>query len=157
MGLYENIQSEPVSRLDLREPVTASPDATIREAVGMMRQRKLGCVIAVDDERKPQGMFTESMLTQLLAEGRSEALDEPIKDHMLARWPWVKLDDKVGDVLEALQTKNIRFLCVVDEDGCLAGLTGQKGLMEYVAEHFPGEVMVQRVGCTPYTHQREGA
>ena len=45
----------------------------------------------------------------------------------------------------------------VDDQGKLVGLTGQKGLMEYVAEHFPGEVMVQRVGEKPYTQSREGA
>ena len=65
--------------------------------------------------------------------------------------------DPIVSVLESLELKNIRFLAVVDEDGRLAGLTGQKGLMEYVADHFPGEVMVQRVGQTPFLHQREGA
>jgi hypothetical protein len=51
----------------------------------------------------------------------------------------------------------VRFLIVINEHGQLAGLTGQKGLMEYVAEHFPGEVIVQRIGCKPYTEEREGA
>ena len=56
-----------------------------------------------------------------------------------------------------MQLKNLRFLCVVDENGQVAGLTGQRGLMEYVAEHFPGEVMVQRIGQPPYLSDREGA
>ena len=75
---------------------------------------------------------------------------------MAKQWPWVQTSDPIVDVLEAMLTKNVRFLCVVDEEGRVVGLTGQKGLMEYVAEHFPGQVMVQRVGCAPYLN-REGA
>ncbi len=52
---------------------------------------------------------------------------------------------------------NVRFLVVVDDEGCVAGLTGQKGLMEYIAEQFPQEVLVQLVGTEPYPHSREGA
>lgn len=156
MGLIENIRAEPASRLAMREPVTATPETTIREAVQLMREKKLGCVILVDEERHPQGMFTESMLTQLLVR-KPAALDDLVRDHASQQWPWVKLTDKVTDVLDALETKNVRFLAVLDDSGRLAGLTGQKGLMEYVAEHFPGEVMVQRIGSKPYTESREGA
>ena len=76
---------------------------------------------------------------------------------MAEQLPWVKLSDPIADVLEAMQLKNLRFLCVIDEEGQLAGLTGQKGLMEYVADHFPSQVMVQRIGSKPYITDREGA
>ena len=156
MGLYQNMQDEPVSRLTLRDPIMVSPDVTIRDAILKMREKKLGCVVAVDDSKKPLGMFNESMLTQLLATTPT-TLVEPLSKHLSTLLPWVKTTDKIADVLEAMQMKNIRFLCVVDEEGCLVGLTGQKGLMEYVAEHFPQQVMVQRIGGTPYSRQQEGA
>lgn len=156
MGLYQNMQVEPLSELALREPIVVSPSITVRDAVLKMRGSNLGCVIAVDEQQKPVGMFTESMLTQLLVTDPA-GLNEPLKAHLSTHWPWVKQTDKIVDVLEAMQMKNIRFLCVVDEEGRLVGLTGQKGLMEYVAEHFPGQVMVQRIGGSPYPSQKEGA
>jgi CBS domain-containing protein len=156
MGLRENMRNEPVSALALREPVTVGPGATIREAIEQMRKKKLGCAIVVDPSRKPAGMLTESMLTQLLARDQ-RVLEDRVADHMAERWPHVKLSDPIEDVLEAMHLKNIRFLCVVDEQGRLAGLAGQKGLMEYVADHFPGDVMVQRIGGAPFSDKREGA
>jgi CBS domain containing-hemolysin-like protein len=96
------------------------------------------------------------MLTQIVARS-PHSVNETVVTHAADNWPWVRLSDPITDVLEALETKNIRFICVVDEEGRVAGLTGQKGLMEYVAEHFPGQVMVQRIGGTPYLHEREGA
>ncbi|MDH3716794.1 MAG: CBS domain-containing protein [Planctomycetota bacterium] len=156
MGLQENMQKEPVSRLAVREPVTAERETTLRQATTLMREGKLGCTVVIDQDGKPIGIFTESMLTQLLAENAA-GIDEPIEKYMSEQWPWVRSTDPITDVLEAMELKNVRFLCVVDDDDRLIGLTGQKGLMEYIAEHFPGQVMVQRIGGKPYQQDREGA
>ena len=156
MGLQENIQDESVDKLEVRDPVNVPPTASIRETVALMRKHDVGCAIVVDDDQKPIGIFTESMLTEQISHG-SLHLDEPVSKHMADRVPWVKLSDPIADVVEAMQLKNIRILCVVDDQGRAVGLTGQRGLMEYVADHFPGQVMVQRVGQTPYLADREGA
>jgi predicted transcriptional regulator len=156
MGLFQNMQEETVSRLDLREPVLVRPDVTVRQAVQAMRERSLGCAILIDDDNKPVGMFTESMVTQMIAT-KPSAIDDPITKHAANRWPQVKLTDPIAVVLDALESNNVRFLAVVDADGRIAGLAGQKGLMEYVAEHYPGQVMVQRVGQKPGMETREGA
>jgi CBS domain-containing protein len=140
----------------LRDPVIVSGDSSVREVVVKMQEKDLGCAIIVDENQVPLGMFTERMLTQLIAHNPDE-LDQPVISQSAERWPQVKLSDPVVDVLDALEMKNVRFLSVVDENGKIAGLTGQKGLMEYVADHFPGQVMVQRVGHKPYMHKREGA
>jgi CBS domain-containing protein len=157
MGLQQNFHDESVSRLSLREPVTVLPDATLRDAIGRMRDKKLGCAIIVDGDDKPTGIFTESTLTRLLGEQGAQVIDDPIVKHMACPCPWVKMTDPIVFVVEAMQLKNVRFICVVDEAGRVAGLTGQKGLIEFVAEHFPDQVMVQRIGGTPYPSKREGA
>jgi hypothetical protein len=69
----------------------------------------------------------------------------------------VKQSDPIVNVLLAMQAQNVRFVCVLDDEGRAVALTGQKGLMEYIADHFPGQIMVQRIGCAPYIQQREGA
>ncbi len=156
MGLFENMKTETVSRLNLRPPVLVTPDQKVRDVVKAMRERNLGCAILVDPDRKPVGMFTESMLTQIVA-NHPELLDEPVGEQAAEHWAQVSLSDPITSVLEALEIKNIRFLSVVDEEGRVAGLAGQKGLMEYIADHFPREVLVQRVGQKPYMVHREGA
>ncbi len=156
MGLFENMRTAPVSELTLREVVRISPDASIRDVVNTLRAAELGCAVAVDDDNKPCGLFTEAILRMLLAKDPA-CLDDQVADHLTTAFPWVKLTDSIEMVLDAMETKNFRFVVVVDENGKITGLTGQKGLMEYVAEHFPGEVMVQRIGTKHYPEQREGA
>ena len=156
MGLKENLQAEPISRLQIRKAVIAGPTDSVRAAVSNMRKNDIGCAIVTDKDQRPIGIFTESMLSEMLAHHPTK-LDEPLEKHMADRCPWVKTTDPVGELLEAMQLKNIRLLCVVDDDDSVVGLTGQRGLMEYVADHFPGQVMVQRVGMPPYLSDREGA
>ena len=96
------------------------------------------------------------MLTETLSHG-SVDMNRPVRDVMAERYPWVRISDPIAALLEAMQLKNVRMLCVVDEQDRLVGLTGQRGLMEFVSDHFPGQIMVQRVGLAPYPAEREGA
>jgi CBS domain-containing protein len=156
MSLKENLSTEPVRRLNLRTPVLVKETTTVREAIVAMRAAQLGCAIVTDGQNKPTGMLTEAILREKLARGR-EFLDEPIADHAARKFPWVSLDDPVELVLDAMRSNNTRFICVVDQEQKVAGLTGQKGLMEFIAECFPRQVVVQRVGGDEYAEQREGA
>lgn len=156
MGLQENIQNDSIDQLQLREPVSVSPEVSLRETVTTMRNRNIGCAAVVDKDYKPVGLFTESMLTELLSHGTLD-LDKPVKEFMAERYPWVRTSDPIAELLEAMQLKNVRMLCVVDEQDRLVGLTGQRGLMEFVADHFPGQIMVQRIGLAPFPATREGA
>ncbi len=156
MGLYEDFHNEPVKRLALREPIVLGPDVTVRDAIAKMCDKNLGCVVVVDEAQKPIGMFTEGMLRHLLVSS-PDAIGDSLQKQMASRFPWVQIDDPIQMVLDAMVEKNTRFVCVVDEAGKLVGLTGQKGLMEHVAEHFPLQVMVQHIEESPYISQREGA
>ena len=156
MGLYENMQTDSISRLALREAITISPELSVRDAVLRMREKQLGCVIVVDADNKPLGMFTEAMLRRLLIDDRL-ALDDSVQNRMSKDYPCAKTSDPVVTILEAMQAENHRFVCVVDDSGQVVGLTGQKGLMEFIAEHFPQVVLTQRAGVDPPHSHREGA
>jgi len=156
MGLHENIATEPVSELPLREAIILAPETTVREAVGRMCGKRLGCVIVAREDGTPVGTFTEEVLMRLLI-NVPDALEETIGDHLTTTWACVKTTDPISAVLNAMQSKGLRFICVTDESGRATALTGQKGLMEYIAEHFPRQVMVQRVGVKSSTERREGA
>ena len=121
-----------------------------------MCPHRLGCAIVVDEAGAPLGTFTEEVLIRLLV-ATPDALDQRVGDHMSDVWACVKTSDPIASVLDVMQSKGLRFVCVTDEAGHVQALTGQRGLMEYIAEHFPRQVMVQRVGGKPFTEHREGA
>jgi CBS domain-containing protein len=156
MGLQENLQAEQVCSLPLRDPVIVSPHTSIAEVVEAMKTQRLGCAIVVDADSKPIGIFTESQLVRLLAESQSN-FGSPVSQVMSHNWPTVKQNAPIVDVLKLMRKHNVRFIIVINEEGQLAGLTGQRSMLEYIADHFPEQVMVQRIGGTPHLHNREGA
>jgi len=156
MGLRENIRNEPVSQLPLRELICVDRTTTVREAIGLMRRHGLGCIVVVDDDGRPLGKFTERILIRLLLRGDA-VLDQPVSDHMASVWGIVSLTDPIEKVVEAMEDKGLRFVVVVDEEGRACALTGQRGLMEYIGEHFPRAIKVQPIGSRLAMDQREGA
>ena len=67
MGLQQDLQTRTVDQLQIRQAITVDPDTSVRDAVREMRQHDLGCVFIIDADRKPVGVFSESLLTELIA------------------------------------------------------------------------------------------
>ena len=156
MGLRQDILSEPVSRLVLREIIALKPTDTVRHAVATMREKKLGCVVVADADGRPMGKLTERLLIKLLLAGPGK-LEEPVSAHMAAVWGTVNLTDPIAKAIRVMQDKSLRFLIVLDGDGKAVGITGQRGLMEYIVERFPRAVKGQTMDSKLYMDQREGA
>ena len=155
MGLRENLLTESISQLALREAIVVDPTTLIRDAVVLMRSKQLGCVIVAKEDRIPIGVFTERELIRLLARDAS-LLEEPVGSHLAPNWAIVKQSDPIVKALKAMQKNHMRFVCVTDVEGRAVALTGQKGLMEYIVEHFPQAVLTQMPGTKTFT-EREGA
>ena len=155
MGLHQDILNQPVSDLDLRELIAVRQDVTIRDALAQMCEKKLGCVVVVDDQNRPLGKFTERLLVRLLLD-QPDGLDHPVGQHMASAWAWVQMIDPIAKVIDCMESKKLRFVIVLDDQGRAIALTGQKGVMGYIADHFPRQVRVQRMSSEYFTGQREG-
>jgi len=156
MGLEQNILNEPVAKLNLRKAITVDARTSIAHACELMREQGVGCVVVIDAGKRPVGKFTERILIDLLANERC-ALDRSVGQYMALVWEQVRLTDPIIRVIDAMREHNLRFVVVVDDQGQVVGLTGQRGIAEYVAEHFPHHVMTSRAGRSPAITRREGA
>lgn len=156
MGFREDLEQDQVSSLPLRDAIAVRAETSISEAVGLMREKSLGCAVIVDESGAVSGIFTEQSLLAALT-GHKD-----LDDHTVGEFPdpgFLALSSNapVSRVWDAIEQDGLRFICVTDEGGQLIGLTGQRGIFEYLAESFPQQVLVQRLGSTPWMEQREGA
>lgn len=156
MGLEQNMLNESVSRLNLRNAITVNASLSIQEACNLMREQGIGCVVVVDGDGKPIGKFTERILIELLAKD-PDAISQSVGEYMNEIAGQVRATDPILCVLDAMQEHNLRFVVVVDEHEKVIGLTGQRGMAEYVADHFPHHSMTSRAGQSPAINRREGA
>ena len=156
MGLAENILREPVSKLPLRELAAVRDSDTIAEAIRAMHDGRVGCVMIVDQDHVPIGKFTERLLTALLLRD-AHAIERPVRQHMVEARGCVRLTDPILRVIQLMQRHDLRFVCVVDDTGRAVALTGQRGLMQYICDHFPRQILASRVSVRPYLEERDGA
>lgn len=156
MTFRQELNEETVASLPTRKAIMVQPYTLVRAAIAVMRNRGLGCAVIIDHAQRPSGIFTEHSVIQLL--NKNVCLDDtPVCDFADPSFIQVKQTDPIMHVWEAVQTAAVRFVCVTDEQGRAIGITGQRGLSEYLADCFARQITVQRLGNTPWMKQREGA
>lgn len=156
MGLSQNILTQKVGDLPLRPLILLKDGQTARQVLQQMREREIGAAIAVDAQGKPVGVFNEKLLISLLVNNPA-ALDEPVVDYMTRNVACVSLNDSVATLIATMQQRMLRWVVVVDADGKAVNLTGLRGAMEFVVEHFPRRVLVQPLKSKLAIDEREGA
>jgi CBS domain-containing protein len=155
MGLRQDILEQPVTELTWRKLIKVAPTDSVRSAIAQMQQERLGGVVVVGDDGRIVGEFTERELIGMLLEAPG-SMDDPISKHMGDTWGELRTTDSIARIVNEMQDRKLRYVLVVDDDGIPVGLTGQKGVMEYIAEHFPRQVKVQTMDSKLHMDQREG-
>lgn len=156
MGLRHDILSQPVTDLPLRTVVRGRKGMTVREAVTKMRQASLGFVVVCDEDDRPLYMFTERMLIKIIFSGAGH-LSDPIDQYFYKPADCIGQHEPIARLMQMMRSGGLRFVCVVDDEGKIVAVTGQKGMMEYIADHFPRQVKVQEMDARLTIAQREGA
>src|SRR5438132_13449006 len=106
MDLARNLLIDSVSRLHPTGPRRVTPRHSIREAVALMRQERVGCLLVCDGDRL-EGIFTErDLMTRVLAVRRS--LDIPVSECMTRSPTMVDPRESVGAALRRMEEGGYR-------------------------------------------------
>ena len=97
---------------------TCTPDASVRDASRMMRDRRVGALVVVTGSEL-QGLLTErDVVNRLVAEGLDPA-SIPVQDVMQRDVATVPLDTGCDEVESILRRRKIRYVPVVGARGLL--------------------------------------
>jgi CBS domain-containing protein len=155
MNLAKSLKIESVSRLHPSPPIQLSPQQTVAEAVAVLRQEKVGCLL-VCEQGKLVGIFTErDLMRRIIAAGKPLTL--PLSDCMTLNPITVESKESISAAIERMESGGYRHLPVVDEWGNPVGILSVKKIVHFIVEHFPG--MVYNLPPDPNKVQvnREGA
>ena len=123
-----------------QDMTTFERSATVREAVNMMAQRRIGAVPVVDNG-KLIGIFTErDVITRVVAPGK-DPNTTPLGEVMTESPDTVKSSDSVVHALEMMNARRYRHLPVVDEDK-LVGVVSIRDLYRSVKEQMDSDIML---------------
>jgi CBS domain-containing protein len=155
MDLAKNLKIDSVSRLQPTPPRHVAPQQTVAEAIQVMRQSSVGCVLVCAGSNLI-GILTErDLLQRVLAAGKP--LTVPVAECMTPDPVTVHPKDSVGSAVRRMEEGGYRHLPVVNEKGVPVGVLSVKRIVHYLVEHFPSTVynLPPDPGIVPQA--REGA
>lgn len=155
MDLAKSLKIECVCRLNMSPPVTLSPRDSVRQAVGLMQQHGIGCVVIVV-EGKVSGIFTErDLLKRIVAAGKP--LSITLSECMTAHPVTVRTTDPIGVAMRRMTDGGYRHLPVLDEHDRPVGVLSVRRIVRYLVEHFPQTVYNQPPDPHAVQKDRDGA
>ncbi|MCL7744245.1 CBS domain-containing protein [Guyparkeria hydrothermalis] len=116
-----------------QEVITIGADDSAQEAATLMRKEHVGDVVVVEDGRKPVGIVTDrDLVLEVMVPGLDPA---DLSAREIASGPLitVRAQDNLFTAMEIMETKGVRRLPVVQDDGSLVGLLTVDDVWELLA------------------------
>lgn len=138
MELARNLRKDPVSRLEPTAPRQVPLTASVADAVNVMREDQVGCVLVCDNGQLV-GLFTErDLMCRVLAVGKS--LDMAISEVMTPSPETVSPKDSIRAAVRRMKSGGHRHLPVTDDERRPVGILSVKRIVRYLVEHYPAAV-----------------
>lgn len=124
---------------------------SVGQVIQVMRRERAACVLIGEPDRVA-GIFTErDLLTKIIGASVDDA--QPIDLFMTPAPKMLGLDDSIADAISVLHEGGYRHVPLRDAQGRVTGIMDVRHIIEFLAEHFPDEVL----NLPPRLHQRMGA
>jgi CBS domain-containing protein len=138
-SLGQAILAATIRDLKPKPAGTLGEMATIRAAVDLMLEQKLGAVI-VEEAGQPVGIFTErDLMRRVVAAGIG--LDRALEEVMTPEPETLGLDDGVAYALNRMTVGGFRNIPIVDDEDTLVGIISQREVVDYIVSLLPGHVI----------------
>jgi len=147
MTVGEALRNEKIRALRLSEPARVSPQASLAETIRAMRAAQIGCALVCEGTRLV-GILTERDVLNKIVGSEVDYASE-VREFMTPNPRVLSPDDSLGEAIRLMTEKGYRHVPLMDGQGRDAGMVCAKDLVEYIAEHFPAEV----VNLPPRLHQ----
>ena len=100
---------------------SVSPDSTLSEAASILSQKKIGCVLVLNENGKLAGIVSERDIVRILGAAGGECLNNSVSTVMTSDVITCVVEDDDNSVLKKMTDGRFRHMPVL-QDGALAGL-----------------------------------
>jgi CBS domain-containing protein len=104
-----------------RPVVTISPEQTIVEACQLLRERNVGCLVAVDGE-KPCGILTDRDIALKVIGEKKDPQRTKVRDVMTANPTCISVTKTVHDLTALMHAHHVRRVPIVDGKDQVLGM-----------------------------------
>lgn len=135
----ETFWSEPVGKVDLQRSAVVQTGTSIIDAVKEMKYNQIGCVLVVDAKQKIIGLLSNGDLMHEYV-GSTLPGDTAV-DVIMTKNPFTAAPSvTVQEALEIFHSNPFRHMPILNGEK-IEGILSIRGLMVFISEHLPLEVM----------------
>lgn len=117
------------------EVETVSPDTSVDQVLSTMELRHISCLVAVDQQRRPIGIFTEQDAIRLMAE--KKPIHNLTMGEVMSRSPLTAEESMdFHDAYRVMTEKSFRHLLVIAKDGKLTGLVSEADFLHHMGMEY---------------------
>jgi CBS domain-containing protein len=104
-----------------RDVVTVEPNATLKSAVALLADKRIGAVLILGVDDRVAGILSERDFVRALAERGASALGEPVSQVMTRKVSTCTEGETISAIMERMTDGKFRHVPVVDQ-GRLVGM-----------------------------------
>lgn len=124
-----------LKQIQTTEVETVSADSPIGEVLLRMEEKQISCIVAIDQDRRPVGIFTEQDAIRLMAENLS--IDEISMCDVMSLNPLTaEKNTDFHDAYRIMTERHFRHLLVVDSQGYLVGLVSEADFLHHMGMEY---------------------
>ncbi len=110
-----------ILKLKGRDVFTSPPDTTLLEITRLLGERKIGCIVIVDQDNNVAGIVSERDVVRELARAGASVLEDPVEVCMTKAVVTCRESDAMDQLMGEMTAHRFRHMPVVDR-GRLVGL-----------------------------------
>jgi CBS domain-containing protein len=107
--------SQVIAAKPLQDVITVSPDATVREMLGLLAEHNVGALVVSSDGKMVDGIASERDVVRGLRENE-DLLDAPVSSIMTSEVQTCDGDHRVNELMLVMTEQRIRHIPVMEND-----------------------------------------
>ena len=137
--IEEILRRDSIRSMRIQPVATTPASARLHEVVAAMQKRRVAAVVVSENDRVV-GIFTErDLLNRIVGLALNENLT--IGEVMTPDPRTLSPDDRIADAIRLMTERGYRHVPLVDAKGKCVGLLSARDIVEFVARHYPKEVI----------------
>ena len=133
--IERRIESEPLASLNPHVPVCVPPEQTVAEAVRLLAEKNVGCVLVVEGGVLV-GLLSERDVLMKIGNDYPQCAGRPVRDFMTPRPETLSPQDTVAFALNRMAVGNYRHV-PLEENGRPTGILSIRDMLAYIARQCP--------------------
>lgn len=135
-GVERSLMEDPVACLLPIRPLTVETHTSLADALELMRNHHIGCLLVTAKDGSLTGILTERDLMQKVAL-EAPRLEQCMVEEFMSRAPETsKPDHPLGYAIQRMIVSDLRYLPLIDESGRPNGIVSSRDIIAYIAKNL---------------------